>query len=68
MSPTAEKFGFSSQGDQGRPKAGGFGCALECTTCCFQPLSGKGVQFASLSASKEGSGTFLSCALGCCWL
>lgn len=26
MSPTAEKFGFSSQGDQGRPKAGGFGC------------------------------------------
>lgn len=53
---------------QGRTKAGGFGHAMEHTACCFQPLFGKGVQFASLSASKKSPGTLLSWALGCCWL
>lgn len=52
MSPTAEKYGFSSQRDQacaqGRTKAGGFGHAMEHTACCFQPSLGR---VFSLSAS-----------------
>lgn len=68
MSPAAEKFGFSSQRGQacaqGRTKAGDFGCAM-----AFGSSLGRVSSLpASLLSRKEGPGTFLSWARGCCWL